>query len=142
MAKGPTASASSPITATPPSSALKRSTSNTQNMKNQRSILGFFQKSSPSTPSGARNAEPASSPAQRASEQQRAGATAKATLKDNKDKDKDKDQKKGMARFSQKLTPIASSDLVGPEEDDVVDTKASFSYWGGIGLQFCRISGL
>ncbi|GES62455.1 DNA mismatch repair protein msh6 [Aspergillus terreus] len=104
MARGPPAS--SPPTATPPSGALKRSTSSTQNMKNQKSILGFFQKSSPSTPSTARNAGPASSPAQRASEQRSANGSANG------------DKKKSVPKFSQDLAPVPSSDLVVPEEED------------------------
>ncbi|KAI9930999.1 hypothetical protein ASPWEDRAFT_34472 [Aspergillus wentii DTO 134E9] len=105
MAKG--TSASSPTTATPPSGALKRATSSAQNMRNQKSILGFFQKSSPSTPSTARNAEPASSPAQRVSESRGASAAAKGSSK-----------KKSVPKFTQDLTPVPSSDLVIPEEDD------------------------
>ncbi|KAB8070177.1 muts domain V-domain-containing protein [Aspergillus leporis] len=104
MPRGPPAS-SSP-TATPASGALKRSTSSTQNMRNQKSILGFFQKSSPSTPSTARNAEPASSPAQRASEKR---GVAKSTVKAEK--------KKSILQFSD-LSPMPSSDLVVPEEED------------------------
>lgn len=104
MAKGPPAS-SSPA-ATPPSGVLKRTTSSTQNMKNQKSILGFFQKSSPSTPSTARNAEPASSPAQRVSEQRGA---ARGSVKS--------DKKKSLPQLSD-LSPVPSSDLVEPEEDE------------------------
>lgn len=77
-------------------------------MKNQRSILGFFQKSSPSTPSGARNVEPASSPAERASEKRETNAS-KATSKS---------EKKSVPRYTQNLTPVPSSDLVVPEEDE------------------------
>lgn len=106
MARGAGA-ASSPTTGTPPSGALKRSTSSTQNMKNQRSILGFFQKSSPLTPSGTRNADPASSPAERASEKREANS-GKATSK----------SEKSVPRFTQNLTPVPSSDLVVPEEDE------------------------
>ncbi|PYH36319.1 mismatch repair ATPase MSH6 [Aspergillus neoniger CBS 115656] len=108
MARG-TAAASSPTTATPPTGALKRSTSSTQNMKNQKSILGFFQKSSPSTPSTARNAEPASSPAERISEQRRGGAKGAA------------ERKKSVPKFKQELEPVPSSDLVIPEEDEQDD---------------------
>ncbi|KAF7597240.1 DNA mismatch repair protein msh6 [Aspergillus hancockii] len=104
MARGPPTS-SSP-TATPATGALKRSTSSTQNMRNQKSILGFFQKSSPSTPSIARNAEPASSPAQRASEKR---GVATGTVKAEK--------KKSIPQFSD-LSPVPSSDLVVPEEED------------------------
>ncbi|RAK86781.1 DNA mismatch repair protein Msh6 [Aspergillus costaricaensis CBS 115574] len=108
MARG-TPAASSPTTATPPTGALKRSTSSTQNMKNQKSILGFFQKSSPSTPSTARNAEPASSPAERVSEQRRGGAKGAA------------ERKKSVPKFKQELEPVPSSDLVIPEEDEQGD---------------------
>ena len=109
MAKG-TPAASSPTTATPPSGALKRTTSSSQNMKSQKSILGFFQKSSPSTPStAARHAEPASSPAERVSEQRGANAT-RETSKTPKTKK--------APKFSQDLTPVPSSDLVGPEEEE------------------------
>ncbi|KAJ5175225.1 DNA mismatch repair protein msh6 [Penicillium canariense] len=101
MAQGP---ASSP-TATPPSAALKRTTSSTQNMKNQKSILGFFQKSSPATPSNNRTREPASSPAQRAGEQ-RAASSVKPT------------PKRSFSSFAQDLSPVPSSDLPIPEEDD------------------------
>ncbi|KAB8265872.1 muts domain V-domain-containing protein [Aspergillus pseudonomiae] len=104
MAKAPPAS-SSPA-ATPPSGVLKRTTSSTQNMKNQKSILGFFQKSSPSTPSTARNAEPASSPAQRVSEQRGA---ARGSVKS--------DKKKSLPQLAD-LSPVPSSDLVEPEEDE------------------------
>lgn len=96
-------SASSP-TATPPA-ALKRTTSSTQNMKNQKSILGFFQKSSPATPSNDKPREPASSPAQRAGEQ-RATNTVKPTPKRN------------FSSFAQDLNPVPSSDLPIPEEDE------------------------
>jgi DNA mismatch repair protein MSH6 len=107
MARG-SAAASSPSIATPASGALKRSTSSTQNMKNQKSILGFFQKSSPSTPSTApRNAEPASSPAQRASEN-------KASTK----------TKKGL----QNLTPVPSSDVIEPDEDELSAKKAGYLF--------------
>lgn len=96
--------ASSPTAATP---ALKRSTSSTQNMKNQRSILGFFQKSSPSTPSAAtRNAEPASSPTQRA-------AAGKSSVKPKS--------------AVQSLTPVPSSDAIEPDEEDAVSQKVGSS---------------
>ncbi|RAL15956.1 mismatch repair ATPase MSH6 [Aspergillus homomorphus CBS 101889] len=108
MAKGAPA-ASSPTTATPPSRALKRTTSSTQNMKSQKSILGFFQKSSPSTPSTARNVEPASSPAERASVQRGAKPTTTTAMK------------KRAPQFKQDLTPVPSSDLVIPEEEEQQD---------------------
>lgn len=96
------APASSPTTATPPS-ALNRSTASTQNMKSQRSILGFFQKSSSSTPSVTRNAEPASSPAQRASELR--GASAVKTQKRTRESSLD-------------LPPVPSSDFPGIDQVD------------------------
>ncbi|KAL5050746.1 hypothetical protein BDW71DRAFT_173055 [Aspergillus fruticulosus] len=97
MAKGPLAS--SPPAATP----LKRSNSSTQNMKNQKSILGFFQKSSPSTPS-TRNAEPASSPAQRASESRPVKREEKSA--------------KIASKFTQDLPPVPSSELGLPDDDE------------------------
>ena len=86
-------------------------------MKNQKSILGFFQKSSPSAPSAAANVEPSSSPTQRASEQRGASKT--------NDAPKDKKEKKDGARFTQDLTPAPSSDLGASEDGDPTDTKAS-----------------
>ncbi|KAL5342809.1 muts domain V-domain-containing protein [Aspergillus crustosus] len=97
MAKEPPAS--SPSAATP----LKRSTSSSQNMKNQKSILGFFQKSSPSTPS-TRNAEPASSPAQRASETRPVKREEKPA--------------RVLSKFTQNLTPVPSSDFGLPDDED------------------------
>ncbi|PLN82957.1 DNA mismatch repair protein Msh6 [Aspergillus taichungensis] len=105
MAKGPS-EATSPTTATPPSAALKRTTSSTQNMKSQKSILGFFQKSSPSTPSAAKSREPASSPAERVSAQRGAGS-AKSVAK-----------KRSVPQFTKDLPPVPSSDLVVPEEEE------------------------
>ncbi|KKK13254.1 hypothetical protein P175DRAFT_0520052 [Aspergillus ochraceoroseus IBT 24754] len=112
MARGPPAS-SSPTTATPP---LKRSTSSTQNMKNQKSILGFFQKSSPSSTPAIRNAEPASSPAQRASAS-RGSAAVKREEKNGK--------KKAPPKFAQDLTPVPSSDLVLPEDEEEDEKQMS-----------------
>ncbi|KAL3436953.1 muts domain V-domain-containing protein [Aspergillus tetrazonus] len=94
MAKGPLAS--SPPAATP----LKRSNSSTQNMKNQKSILGFFQKSSPSTPS-TRNGEHASSPAQKAAESVK----------------RDEKSAKIASKFTQDLPPVPSSELGIPDDD-------------------------
>lgn len=99
------ASASSPPASSP---ALKRATPNTQNMRSQKSILGFFQKSSPATPSSNRTREPASSPAQRASEKH-GGSAAKPTPKD---------QKRSFSSFAQDLSPVPSSDLPIPEEEE------------------------
>lgn len=99
-------SASSPSAASP-SPALKRATPNTQNMRNQKSILGFFQKSSPATPSNNRTREPASSPAQRASEK-RSESAVKPTPKE---------QKRSFSSFAQDLSPVPSSDLPVPEEE-------------------------
>lgn len=110
MAKG--TSASSP-TATTPIGPLKRTTTSTQNMKNQKSILGFFQKSSPAAPShndGSR--EPASSPAQRASELRGPPPSVKATPRD---------QKRSFSSFAQELTPVPSSDLPVPDDEEEND---------------------
>ncbi|KXG53727.1 DNA mismatch repair protein Msh6 [Penicillium griseofulvum] len=99
-------SASSPSAASSP--ALKRATPSTQNMRSQKSILGFFQKSSPATPSNNRTREPASSPAQRASEK-RAESAVKPTPKE---------QKRSFSSFAQDLSPAPSSDLPVPEEEE------------------------
>ncbi|KAJ6106876.1 DNA mismatch repair protein Msh6 [Penicillium capsulatum] len=80
----------------------------TQNMKSQKSILGFFQKSSPATPSTSQQREPASSPAQRASEQRGPGFS----------KQTPKVQKRSFSSFAQDLSPVPSSDLPVPEEDE------------------------
>ncbi|KAL6238884.1 hypothetical protein BDW75DRAFT_189521 [Aspergillus navahoensis] len=101
MAKGPLAS--SPSAAATP---LKRSNSSTQNMKNQKSILGFFQKSSPSTPSTC-NAEPVSSPAQRAS--------ASRPVK------REEKSAKIASKFTQDLPPVPSSDLGLPDDEEEED---------------------
>jgi DNA mismatch repair protein MSH6 len=79
-------------------------------MKNQKSILGFFQKSSPATPSNDKPREPASSPAQRASEK-RVASAVKPTPKRN------------FSSFAQDLTPVPSSDLPIPEEDEKFGDK-------------------
>lgn len=84
-------------------------------MKSQRSILGFFQKSSPSTPSGSRNAEPASSPAQRASEQRGASAV--------------KNQKRPR-ESSIDLPPVPSSDFTGIEQVDGLSSQVFLSVIG------------
>lgn len=99
-------SASSPSAASSP--ALKRTTPSTQNMRSQKSILGFFQKSSPATPSNNRTREPASSPAQRASEK-RSESAVKPTPKD---------QKRSFSSFAQDLSPVPSSDLPVPEVEE------------------------
>ncbi|KAJ5142852.1 uncharacterized protein N7515_001639 [Penicillium bovifimosum] len=97
-----------PTASSPPASspALKRATPSTQNMRSQKSILGFFQKSSPATPSNKRTQEPASSPAQRAAEQR---STAKPTPKE---------QKRSFSSFAQDLSPVPSSDLPVPEDEE------------------------
>lgn len=127
MAKGAPAASSPPPTATPPSSrALKRTTSSTQNMKSQKSILGFFQKSSPSTPSTARKVvEPASSPAERASIQ-RAGAD---TTTSSTEKKKPLQPQHRVPHFKQDLTPVPSSDLVIPDEDDERQEQNAVQVW-------------
>jgi DNA mismatch repair protein MSH6 len=97
-----------PTASSPPASspALKRTTPSTQNMRSQKSILGFFQKSSPATPSNNRTREPASSPAQRAAEQR---STVKPTPKE---------QKRSFSSFAQDLSPVPSSDLPVPEDEE------------------------
>ncbi|KAK2792354.1 DNA mismatch repair protein msh6 [Onygenales sp. PD_10] len=118
---------------TPTTRVLKKTTSSTQNMKNQRSILGFFQKSSPSTapPSSApRNTpsqEPASSPAQRAASGQKF-RNASATRPSNGAaiSVKTGGSKNGVGA----ITPVPSSDAAGFDEDDVTmeeDKKAKES---------------
>ncbi|CBF85409.1 hypothetical protein AN1708.2 [Aspergillus nidulans FGSC A4] len=102
MAKGPLAS--SPPAATP----LKRSNSSTQNMKNQKSILGFFQKSSPSTPS-TRNGEHASSPGQKAAESVK----------------RDEKSAKIASKFTQDLPPVPSSELGIPDDDAEDKTQST-----------------
>ncbi|KAJ5572051.1 DNA mismatch repair protein Msh6 [Penicillium sp. DV-2018c] len=104
-----------PTASSPPASspALKRTTPSTQNMRNQKSILGFFQKSSPATPSGNRTQEPASSPAQRAAEQR---STAKPTPKE---------QKRSFSSFAQDLSPVPSSDIPEDEEENGTALKAT-----------------
>lgn len=77
-------------------------------MKSQKSILGFFQKS-PSTPSAARHAEPASSPAERVSEQQGANGAKDSA---------ETSQAKSGPKFSQDLMPVPSSDLGVLEEEE------------------------
>lgn len=81
-------------------------------MKSQKSILGFFQKSSPATPSTSKLREPASSPAQRASEQRAPGSS----------KQTPRDQKRSFSSFAQDLSPVPSSDLPIPEEEDGNDS--------------------
>lgn len=121
---------------TPAAPALKKSTSSTQNTKNQKSILGFFQpKSSPSTTTAGKNArnnqshdattELPSSPAERAAEDKQA----------RKDKGKGKGSVKSALPSSSNgsavrksrgggsgsgsgstLTPVPSSDVIEPGE--------------------------
>lgn len=82
---------------------------------NQKSILGFFQKSSPSTPPASRSVEPASSsPAQRASE----GSVENKGSSKSKKNGKGNDNKTSTPKFQGNLTPIPSSDFVGPEEEE------------------------
>jgi hypothetical protein len=106
---------------TPSSRILNKSTPTSQNAKNQKSILGFFQvKSSPSTPSGARgnaSAEPISSPAHRASESQsrsRAGPTSRGVALNSTRTARNKNVGVG-----QNLSPAPSSDVVEPDADEL-----------------------
>lgn len=102
-------------TTTPKSRALKKSTPNTQNMKQQRSILGFFQpKSSPVTPKTSQATtgdarEPESSPAQAVANRKSGNATAATTKKIHRAGKKNDS--------TSNLTPAPSSDMVEPEED-------------------------
>src|SRR5436190_20520869 len=106
---------------TPNSRILKKSTSTSQNAKNQKSILGFFQvKSSPSTPPNVRvnaRAEPISSPAQRAFEHHthgRAGPPSRGAALNPTWVRKNKNGGVG-----QNLSPAPSSDVVEPDADEV-----------------------
>lgn len=135
MAKGTTPAASSPTaTATPPSGVLNKTTSSTQNMKSQKSILGFFQKSSPSTPSAARRAEPASSPAERVSENRGQNGARKETPKSSSRTPKPKNPLK----FKEDLAAVPSSDLVGPDEDEEEDTSVAEGRVRGYGCSSDR----
>lgn len=94
--------AEEPVQKTPNARTLKKSTPNTQNMKNQKSILGFFQKSSPSNaqPNASRvhtSQEPASSPTQRASRSVKSRNKRRSSIQD--------------------ITPVPSSDLLGDDGD-------------------------
>ncbi|PGH14078.1 hypothetical protein AJ80_06082 [Polytolypa hystricis UAMH7299] len=97
---------------TPTSRVLKKSASSTQNMKQQKSILGFFQaKSSPSVPSasqGNASQEPTSSPAQRASRNLTRNGPIGARLGVNR-----------ASTVTQNLTPTPSSDLPDHEQEEV-----------------------
>jgi Ulp1 family protease len=139
MAKDGGPASSPPIATTPTTEALKKSTSSTQNMKNQKSILGFFQlKSSPVTPSGtpaqgsASHTEPASSPSEQRTSNNN-GITSRAlTVKLAKDKK--------MNGITQNMTPVPSSDMAVPdhdeEEENLITTgkKESFETFADISL--------
>jgi len=100
MAKGtPSASASTPVAST---SALKKSTSSTQNMKNQKTLHGFFQKT-PNTAS-----TPLTLP-ERSSAAPRTISSLKSKML-------------GRTPNSQ-LTPTPSSD--GPEEQENTPNKTA-----------------
>jgi hypothetical protein len=104
---------SSPPSATPDAGVLKRSTSSTQNMRNQKSILGFFQKSSPSTPSALRSVEPVSSPAQQASEKRVCNANKTSKYGDV------------SVRVTQELPPVPSSDIIYTEDEEAINREGS-----------------
>lgn len=125
MAKEEPPASSPTAAATPPSAALKKTTSSTQNMKSQKSILGFFQKSSPSTPSAARRAEPASSPAERVSENRGQNGAKKETPKSSSRTPKSRITPK----FTQDLAPVPSSDLGGADEDEDENDVAEGQVW-------------
>ena len=104
MAKGtPSMSASTPATSTPATSTpvLKKSTSSTQNMKNQKTLHGFFQKT-PNTSS-----TPSTLP-----ERSLTASRTNGSLKS-----------KMLGRTpSSQLTPAPSSD--GPEEQEETPSEA------------------
>ena len=100
---------------TPKPRVLKKSTPNTQNMKQQRSILGFFQpKSSPTTPKSSQAAstnaqEPESSPAAAiVNRKPHSGTPTTSKAK----------YWGGKNDSASSLTPAPSSDMVEPEEDN------------------------
>ena len=98
MAKGaPSASASTPTSSTP---AFKKSTSSTQNMKNQKTLHGFFQKTPNTTFS------PSTLP-ERPSAAPRTNGSLKSKMLGHTP--------------SSKLTPAPSSD--GPEEQENISSE-------------------
>lgn len=85
-----------------PTPALKKSTSSTQNMKNQKSILGFFQAKTPGS-----NLTPSRLPERPTPSTQRNGSAKGLTKK-----------LLSKSESTQSLTPAPSSDAVDPDEAD------------------------
>ncbi|EER45184.1 conserved hypothetical protein [Histoplasma capsulatum H143] len=105
---------------TPDVRILKKSTPSTQNMKSQKSILGFFQKSSPSasaaSPARRNDAsqEPVSSPAQRAASNQKSHKKPEPKLP----RSLNTGRNKTVTSSGQSITPVPSSDATGYCEED------------------------
>lgn len=105
---------------TPDARILKKSTPSTQNMKSQKSILGFFQKSSPSASAASpacRNdasQEPVSSPAQRAASNQKSHKKPEPKLP----RSLNTRRNKTVTSSGQSITRVPSSDATGYCEQD------------------------
>lgn len=110
---------------TPSGRVLKKSTSSTQNMKSQKSILGFFQKSSPSTsaaspaPRNDASQELVSSPAQRAASDRKSRKNPGSRFVTDASRSLNIGGNKNVASGGQSITPVPSSDAVGYDEGDV-----------------------
>ncbi|EEH39444.2 hypothetical protein PAAG_08713 [Paracoccidioides lutzii Pb01] len=109
---------------TPNARVLNKSTSSTQNMKSQKSILGFFQKSSPVTvaasPAYRNNTtqDLVSSPSQRAASGQKNHINSRSNFGTAISKSLKIGEDKNVAGGGQNHTPVPSSDDVGYDEDD------------------------
>ncbi|EEH18065.2 hypothetical protein PABG_00628 [Paracoccidioides brasiliensis Pb03] len=109
---------------TPNARVLNKSTSSTQNMKSQRSILGFFQKSSPVTvaasPAHRNDAtqDLVSSQSQRAASGQKNHINSRSNFGTAISKSLKIGEDKNVAGSGQNHTPVPSSDDVGYDEDD------------------------
>ncbi|OJD19919.1 hypothetical protein AJ78_00113 [Emergomyces pasteurianus Ep9510] len=117
---------------TPSSRILKKSTPSTQNMKSQKSILGFFQKSSPSTSAASpvrrkdAGQEPVSSPAQRAASDQKFRKNPVSRLGTDPSRSLNIGENKSVASSGQSITPVPSSDAAGyDEEDETLDLSSA-----------------
>ena len=109
--------------------ALKKSTSSTQNTKKkQPSILGFFQpKSSPCTPTPPASSNPRQSQQSqtRTLTQSRKGASelpsspAQRAAEDKKTRQSVGNGATAKKNSNYNMTPVPSSDIVGPEDGDV-----------------------
>ncbi|PGH10333.1 DNA mismatch repair protein MSH6 [Blastomyces parvus] len=110
---------------TPNARILNKSTPSTQNMKSQKSILGFFQKSSPSTSATSpahrndANQEPVSSPAQRAASDRKFRKNPESRFGTNTPRSLDIGGNKNVTTGGQSIiTPVPSSDAPGYDEED------------------------